>query len=123
MIVWRTSRKLIAPEWNFIDGAVMCLGAIHLPIYPNISAEEYEFILSDSEAKLLFVSSERLYQLIAPLRKKLPALQDIYTYDPVNGARQWTQIKTSGQEGLSDRDKKSRWKKLRRRLVRKISRP
>ena len=89
-------------EWVFIDGAVMSLGAIHLPIYPNIAAEEYEFLLSDSEAKLLFVSSERLYQLIEPLRKKLPALQDVYTYDPVNRARPWTQIKTSGQKGLCD---------------------
>ncbi len=93
-------------EWIFIDGAVMSLGAIHLPIYPNIAAEEYEFLLSHSEAKLLFVSSERLYQLIDPLRKKLPALQDIYTYDPVKGARPWTQIKASGQEGLCDRHHK-----------------
>jgi long-chain acyl-CoA synthetase len=99
-------------EWNFIDGAVMSLGAVHLPIYPNITAEEYEYILSDSEAKLLFVSSERLYQLIAPLRKKLPALQDIYTYDPVNCAKQWTQIKTRGQEGLSDRNNKIALEKI-----------
>src|SRR5580692_7575240 len=100
------------PEWNFIDGAVMSLGAIHLPIYPNISTEEHEYILSDSEAKLLFVSSERLYQLIAPLRKKLPALRDIYTYDPVNGARQRTQIKTSGQEGLNDPNNKIALEKI-----------
>ncbi len=99
-------------EWNFIDGAVMCLGAIHLPIYPNIAAEEYEFILSHSEAKLLFVSSERLYQLIAPLGNKLPALQDIYTYDRVNCVRQWTQIKTSGQEGLSQRNNKIALEKI-----------
>jgi long-chain acyl-CoA synthetase len=93
-------------EWVFIDGAVMGLGAIHLPIYPNIATEEYEFILSDSEAKLLFVSSERLYQLTAALRKKLPALQEVYTYDQVNHARHWTQIKNSGQDGLSERNNK-----------------
>jgi long-chain acyl-CoA synthetase len=93
-------------EWNFIDGSVMSLGAVHLPIYANITADEYEFILSHSEAKLLFVSSERLYRLIAPLRTKLPALQDIYTYDPINCAKQWTQIKTLGQEGLSKRNNK-----------------
>src|SRR6516165_4807177 len=93
-------------EWNFIDGAVMSLGAVHVPIYPNISAEEYEFILSDSEAKLLFVSSERLYHLIAPLLSKLPALEDIYTYDSVNRAKPWTQIKTSGEKDLADRSNK-----------------
>jgi long-chain acyl-CoA synthetase len=99
-------------EWIFIDGAIMSLGAVHLPIYPNISAEEYEFILSDSEAKLLFVSSERLYQLIAPLRKKLPALRDIYTYDPLNCAKQWTQIETLGQDGLRERNNKTVLEKI-----------
>ena len=91
-------------EWYFIDCAVMYLGAVHLPIYPNISSEEFEFILSDSEATLIFVSSDRLYQLIAPLQSKLPALRHIYTYDPVKGVKQWTQLKVAGQEGLKHRD-------------------
>src|ERR1700730_13171799 len=93
-------------EWCFIDSAVMCLGAVHLPIYPNISSEEFEYILSDSEAKLIFVSSERLYQLIAPLQAKLPALRQIYSYDPVQGVKQWTQLKTAGQESLADQANK-----------------
>lgn len=91
-------------EWYFIDCAVTYLGAVHLPVYPNISSEEFEFILSDSEAKLIFVSSDRLYHLIAPLQAKLPALRHIYTYDPVKGVKQWTQLKTAGQEGLGERD-------------------
>jgi long-chain acyl-CoA synthetase len=91
-------------EWYFIDCAVMYLGAVHLPIYPNISSEEFEFILSDSEATLIFVSSDRLFQLIAPLQSKLPALRHIYTYDPVKGVKQWTQLKVAGQEGLKHRD-------------------
>src|SRR5207237_10510149 len=78
-------------EWCFIDSAIMYLGAVHVPIYPNISAEEYEFILSDSEAKLVFVSSDRLYKLISPLRPKLTALQQSYTYDPVQGSSKSTQ--------------------------------
>src|ERR1700730_3659383 len=77
-------------EWCFIDSAVMSLGAVHLPIYPNLSPEEFEFILSDSEAKLIFVSSDRLAQVISSLRAKLPALQHIYTYDAVQGVKQWT---------------------------------
>src|ERR1700730_13954200 len=89
-------------EWCFIHSAVMCLGAVHLPIHPNISSEEFEYILSDSEAKLIFVSSERLYQLIAPLQAKLPALRQIYTYDPVQGVKQWTQLKAAGEESLAD---------------------
>ncbi len=88
------------PEWNFIDGAVMSLGAVHLPIYPNISSEDFEFILKDSEAKLLFVSSARLYSTIAKIRARLPNLREIYTYDPVESAKQWTEIRDRGQAEL-----------------------
>ena len=94
-------------EWCFIDSAVMRLGAVHVPIYPNICSEEFEFILSESEAKVIFVSSERLYQIIAPLQVKLPALRQIYTYDPVPSVKQWTQLRTAGEEGLADHDNES----------------
>ncbi|MBV8375467.1 MAG: long-chain fatty acid--CoA ligase [Verrucomicrobia bacterium] len=94
-------------EWCFIDCAVMCLGAVHLPIYPDISSEEFEFILSDAGATLIFVSSDRLYRQIALLQAKLPALRDIYTYDPVIGAKQWTQLQAAGREGLSNQDNQS----------------
>jgi long-chain acyl-CoA synthetase len=88
------------PEWNFIDNAVMMLGAVHLPIYPNNSAEEFEFILNDSEAKLLIVSSARLYQLVTPLLPRLRNLADVYTYDPVSEALDWIMIRAAGAVGL-----------------------
>jgi long-chain acyl-CoA synthetase len=96
--VTETSRT----EWFFIDEAVMSLGAVHVPIYPNITAPEFEFILGDSESSLLFVSSERLYQIIAPLRLRLPALRQIFTYDPVTGIKQWTQLRAAGQNDLKE---------------------
>jgi long-chain acyl-CoA synthetase len=100
------------PEWYFIDSAVMSLGAVNLPIYPNISFEEFEFILGDSEAKLIFVSSDRLFHLLTPLQVKLPALRHIYTYDPVAGADQWTQLKAAGLEALGEQDNKSVLEKI-----------
>jgi long-chain acyl-CoA synthetase len=100
------------PEWFFIDNAAMCLGAVHLPIYPNISPEEFEFILSDSEAKMVFVSGDRLHQLIAPLQARLPALRLIYSYDPVKGVKQWTELKTAGQESLENPDNKTVLEKI-----------
>jgi long-chain acyl-CoA synthetase len=104
-------------EWCLIDSAVMSLGAVHLPIYPNLSSEEFEFILSDSEAKLIFVSSDRLYQVIAPLQAKLPALRHIYTYDPVHGVKPWTQLKIAGQEGLKYQDHKTILEKIKAKVA------
>ncbi|HEV3211194.1 MAG TPA: AMP-dependent synthetase/ligase [Chthoniobacterales bacterium] len=89
-------------EWNLIDGALTSLGAIHLPIYPNISVQDYEFILNDSGARLAFVSSERLFRIISSLRPRLKKLEAIYTYDPVKGGTHWLELKTAGEASLRD---------------------
>ena len=77
------------PEWNFIDLATLTLGAVHVPIYPNASAEDYRFILSDARPSLVFVSNQRLLELIRPLVAEVPGIRNIYTYDDVTGAESW----------------------------------
>ena len=57
------------PEWNFIDLAVLQLGAVHVPIYPTLTPGEFVFILNDSGAKLVFASTEAL-------RAKITAVAD-----------------------------------------------
>src|SRR6516162_7272169 len=89
-------------EWNVIDGAVTTLGAIHLPIYPNISIQDYEFILTDSGARIAFVSSERLFRMIASLLPRLKDLEAIYTYDRVAGAIHWLKPQIAGRAGLRE---------------------
>src|SRR5262249_7704523 len=89
-------------EWNLIDGAVTSLGAIHVPIYPNISIQDYEFILNDSGVRLAFVSSERLFRIISSLRTRLKGLEAIYTYDKVKGATHWIELKAAGEASLRD---------------------
>lgn len=90
------------PEWNFIDLAIMSLGAVHVPIYPNISADEYQFILTNAGAKLVFVSGARLLELIRPTVERMPGVLGIYTYDRVEGAKLWTELRERGREGLRD---------------------
>jgi long-chain acyl-CoA synthetase len=92
------------PEWNFLDNAILSLGAVHVPIYPNIAPEEYEFILNDSGASLIFCSSQRLYELLCPVIEKLPSIKEIYVFDPVPGAKSWSELVSSGQEVLEQPD-------------------
>ena len=68
------------PEWNFIDLAVLSLGAVHVPIYPTLTAEEFHYILEDSGAKIIFVSTEALRAKVASVLARLPGLEAIYTY-------------------------------------------
>ena len=45
-----------SPQWNFMDMGIMRIGAIHVPIYPTSSEQDFEYILKHAEVKLIFVS-------------------------------------------------------------------
>ncbi|MBV8274526.1 MAG: AMP-binding protein, partial [Verrucomicrobia bacterium] len=92
------------PEWNFIDNAVTSLGAVHVPVYPNLNPEEFELVLNHSEAKLLFVSSEALVHFFTGIRYRLRFLEGIYTYDPVKGVRSWSELRDLGEADLQEGD-------------------
>ena len=42
-------------EWCIVDLAVLQLGAVTVPIYPTITAKEYEYILNHSESSFCFI--------------------------------------------------------------------
>jgi long-chain acyl-CoA synthetase len=84
------------PEWNFVDMAVLQVGGIHVPIYPNISSEEYKYILNDAEVKILFVSDEALYQKMKAIKSEIPSLKEIYTFNRVADAPHWSELKDQG---------------------------
>ena len=90
------------PEWNFVDLAILSIGAVHVPIYPNASADDYRFILSDARPSLVFVSNERLLELIRPLAAEVPDIRKIYTYDEVAGADSWRTLEETGKRALQD---------------------
>lgn len=45
------------PEWAYFDMAIMGLGAVTVPIYPNGTPEDLKFILEDSKARILVVDN------------------------------------------------------------------
>ncbi|MBQ9473598.1 MAG: AMP-binding protein [Bacteroidales bacterium] len=63
------------PEWNYVDFGVQQTGAVLLPIYPTISEEDYQYILTDAKVRLLVVETPALYKKISNIREKLPHLE------------------------------------------------
>src|SRR5262245_22098981 len=51
--IWSENR----PEWNLADLATLALGAVDVPIYATQSRSQVEYILADSAARAIFVSS------------------------------------------------------------------
>jgi len=85
------------PEWNILDMGIAQAGLIHVPIYPTISSAEQEYILKHCEAKVLFVSDQMLMKKIKPVLENVPSLNDIYTYNEVEGEKHWLKLVESGK--------------------------
>lgn len=87
------------PEWNFLDFGMLQIGAVHVPIYPTITDEDYNYILNHAEVKYIFVSSAELYERIAKIAEKVPTVKAVYTFDQVAGAKHWSEVKQAGDGG------------------------
>jgi long-chain acyl-CoA synthetase len=90
------------PEWNFTDLGILQAGAVDVPIYPTISEHDLKFILQDAEVKMVFVSSEELFDKVSRIAGELPQLPLIYTFNRVAGATHWTELLETGRSNRNE---------------------
>jgi len=64
-------------EWHFFDLAALCARAVVTPIYPTYMSDEVEYILNDSETKILILENETQFQKILAEQDKLKHLKVI----------------------------------------------
>jgi long-chain acyl-CoA synthetase len=90
------------PEWNFLDMAIMQIGAIHVAIYPTISESEYDYILHHADIKLIFVSGWELLRKINNIIENIPTLTDrVYTFRNLRGYRHLNELVELGRSNPS----------------------
>jgi long-chain acyl-CoA synthetase len=63
------------PEWVYSDMAILNLGGIDIPIYPSLTADSIEFILTNSDSRGVIVSNKFQLNKILKIRDKLKNLQ------------------------------------------------
>ena len=86
------------PEWNFADLGIAQAGLIHVPIYPTIGTDEYEYILKHSDVKLIILGNKTIYNKVNPVASKLDGLRDIFSFDPVEGVKSFDEIIAAGKK-------------------------
>ncbi|MCC7430618.1 long-chain fatty acid--CoA ligase [bacterium] len=69
-------------EWAITDYGVISHGAILIPIYPSLTAEQDQYILLDSDSELLLISQEQKLKELKPLLDTLSKLKTIVTLFP-----------------------------------------
>src|ERR1700693_1342904 len=73
------------PEWMIADFASLLIGAVTVPIYATLTAEQTAYILRDSGARVVFLSSEAQMQKVLAVRGQT-ALEKLVVMDPVEAA-------------------------------------
>ncbi|MCL6258403.1 long-chain fatty acid--CoA ligase [Aquiflexum sp. TKW24L] len=85
------------PEWNFIDLALQQIGAISVPMYPTISAEDYNYIFHHAEVTKIFVGDQEIYQKAVEGSSDMEA--QIISFDKINGCDYWEDFMALGESG------------------------
>jgi long-chain acyl-CoA synthetase len=91
------------PEWAFADLATLCAGAADVPIYATLTSPQVAYVLKDSGAKVVFVSTPALAAKIAEVRPQLPKLEHVVRFDPSPepGMMSFEELRAKGREALA----------------------
>src|SRR5262249_3684746 len=73
------------PEWTTTDFAILKLGAVTVPIYSTQSAEQTAFILNDSAARIIAVSTQQQLEKVLTIKNRTP-IERILVMDSVTSA-------------------------------------
>jgi long-chain acyl-CoA synthetase len=68
-------------EWTVVDFALFTVGVVVVPIYETSSAEQVEWILSDSGARGVFVETPEHEAIVESVRGTAPDLAHVWQFD------------------------------------------
>ncbi len=91
-------------EWCIMDIGILQIGAQDVPIYPTISEEEYEYVLNHCGATYCFVSDEEVLEKVNRIRKNVPSLKEIYSFDKIEGTKNWQEIVDLGEDESTQKE-------------------
>jgi long-chain acyl-CoA synthetase len=89
------------PEWAIADFACLTAGLTDVPIYPTLPADQIAYILKDSGAVAIFVSSKAQAEKIREIRAQIPSLKTIIGFDELPGLTNMsmTELEKRGADG------------------------
>ncbi len=65
------------PEWTYCDFAALSIGATVVPIYQTNSPEECQYVLENSDSKVVVVEDDEQIEKIRAVRERLPLLEHV----------------------------------------------
>lgn len=94
-------------EWNIMDIGVLQIGAQNIPVYPTISAEDYEYVLNHSEAIYCFVSDEEVFEKVKKVQANTK-VKEVYSFDHIKGCKHYSELFELGNDESNQSEVESR---------------
>ncbi len=85
-------------RWNISDLGILQIGAQDVPVYPTISAEDYEYIFNHAEVKYIIVSNKEIYDKVKSIQQNIPSLKEVFSFDRIQGVKNWEDIMELGTD-------------------------
>ncbi len=76
------------PEWAISDFGILKAGAVNVPMFSTLTAAQVGYILKDSGAKIICVSTEKQLEKVASIRDEVPTLEQVIIFDAIEGETQ-----------------------------------
>lgn len=90
-------------EWNIIDIGILQLGAQNIPIYPTISAEDYEYVLNHSESIYCFVSDEEVLKKVNQVKSNTQ-IKEVFSFNHIEGCKHYSELLKLGEDASNQND-------------------
>ncbi len=87
-------------EWFTIEAGLQILGAVTVPIYPTLTAEQSAYIIRDSGARTVIASTAEQQAKIVRARPSCPAVSRFFTLDAPaggSGGAPWSSVTEAGK--------------------------
>jgi long-chain acyl-CoA synthetase len=88
-------------EWNFVDMAILQVGAVHVPIYPTISESDYKFILNHAEVTYVFISGQELLRKIDHILPEMEKIKGVFTYKDHHEHKHLSELIDLGRQNVN----------------------
>lgn len=91
------------PEWAIVDFACQCFGAVLVPIFPTMVAEQTQYLLKDSGSVVAFCSTAEQAVKVLDARGSCPALKHVILFDEaaVKGTRPFDEVLAEGRKAYA----------------------
>ncbi|HEY3113397.1 MAG TPA: long-chain fatty acid--CoA ligase [Gemmatimonadaceae bacterium] len=90
------------PEWAIADFACLTAGLTDVPIYPTLPPDQIAYILKDSGAVAIFVSTRSQAEKIREVRSQLPGLKTVIGFDEIPGLTNMSIAELEKRGGLGE---------------------